>query len=152
MNQQVVQTAHHALPAINVMLNRMGYAIVGTVEMTVTDDGHEPYAQRMLHARKGGEDIAIWVGDIGWDAGGLDACATFKIFKLPYWQFELPRQNELPKELKYFSVALMGIYWEWKTRGCYVDEQYGEGSIKPESVNWKPLTYIDELGQFKHMK
>lgn len=152
MERQVIETAHHALPAISVMLNRMGYAIVGTVEMTVTDDGNEPYTQRMLHARKGGGDIAIWIGDIGWDANGLDAYSTFKIFKLPAWQFELPQRNELPKELKFFSAALMGIYWEWKTPGCYVDEPYGEGSIKPKSVNWKALTYIDELGQFKQMK
>jgi hypothetical protein len=146
MEQQVIKTAHHALPAISVMLNRMGYDILGTVEMTVTDDGHEPYAQCMLHARKVGEHIAIWIGDIGWDANGLDAFTTFKIFKLTV------RQNELPKELKYFSAPLMGIYWEWKTSGCYVDEPYGEGSIKPETVHWKPLTYIDEFGQFRQMK
>jgi hypothetical protein len=146
MEQEVTQIASHALPAIRTMLDRLGYTIIGTVEMTVTDDGHEPYTQRMLHARKVGDHIAVWIGDTGWDAGGLDACATFKIFKFPTWQ------NEPPKELKYFSSPLMGIYWEWKNRGCYVDEPYGEGSIKQELVNWKALTYIDELGQFRQMK
>lgn len=148
MNTKQQMVGSHALPAVSVMVEKMGYVLDGTIEMEVVDDG-VPYMRKFLHAKHAlhhTEHAVIWIGGFGWTGDGLETCAEVKVFRFQVFG------PDLPKELSLFSVALMSISWEWKTAGCYVDESDGEGSIKPESVQWISLTHIDEYGQFAGMR
>ncbi len=124
-----------SLPAVRVMLNKMGYELVSTVMVKVTNTPY-PYITPVLYARpviEGQPHIAIMLGNIGWDPNGNDAYIDYKIFEVGTTQ---------PETLEYWSVKTMALYWSWKERYGYNKEPHNDLSIKPESVHWQPLMTV----------
>ena len=137
---QMVEIKSWSLPAVRVMLNKMGYDLVGTINVTVTDTPY-PYDRLALYAKPRSEDqphVAILLGDIGWDPEGYDACIDYKIFEVG--------KNQ-PETLEYWSVGTMNLYWSWSDRFAYNKESFGDYSIKPDTVEWQPMMTSDKYGR-----
>ena len=127
-----------AIPAINVMMSRMGYVLMGSHDVTMTEGEYKTWETSVLHYRShcGRRNALVWLGGIGWD--GNEGCHAYCDYKL----FRFDKDQELPSSLPYNKTKHTAVYWEWSAPGSYMQEPFGDHLIKPETVHWQAYKVI----------
>tara|TARA_B100000745_G_C20129295_1_gene386938 strand:- start:729 stop:1160 length:432 start_codon:yes stop_codon:yes gene_type:complete len=125
------------IPSINVLLNRLGYVLIGSHDVIMTEGEYRSWDSSVLHYRSQSErrNMLVWLGSMGWDPEGLDAYCDYKLF----W---FNKDQDLPSQLPYDKAKHTAVFWEWSAPSSYMQEPFGDHLIKPETVRWQEYKEI----------